>query len=174
MSLAQAPHLWFYLVPQPLGLLHCLVPEAAVIYCFSFSVPAEPGFPPFQEVNQVPASPLPQLFSEYLLWLFISFHLPGCECYVVLENKTQIGNCTREGPGKGCERDGRGQFCSVCVWRQRSNITLIVKFVLLQQRSESCCLLCPLQDRCGNSSHGNISNFLGVLAGAPYSLSFGH
>lgn len=79
------------------------MPEAAVIYCFSFSVPAEPGFPPFQEVNQVPASPLPQLFSEYLLWLFISFHLPCCECYVVLENKTQI----RTVLGKGQEKDVR-------------------------------------------------------------------
>jgi len=109
-----------------------------------------------------------------ILWILaLAFHLislPCCECYAVLENKTQIGNCTREGPGKGCERDGRGQFCSVYVWRQRSNITLIVKFVLLQQRSESCCL----QDRCGNSSHGNISNFLGVLAGPPHSLSLGH
>lgn len=47
-----------------------------------------------------------------------SYHfITMCECYAVLENKTQIGNCSREGPGQGCKRDGRGQFFSVCVWR---------------------------------------------------------
>lgn len=46
------------------------------------------------------------------------------------------------------------------------------------QHNQSCCLLCPLQGGCGNSSHGNMSNIQGsvreFLKEAPPSLFSGY
>lgn len=134
MSPALAPHLWFHLVPQPLRPLHCLMPEAAVIYSFSFSAPAEPGFLVLQEGRSSPSPLNPPSYALNTCSGFLSLFITMCECYAALENKILIEKCSRKEACKRCRRaecggggrgEQRGQCWSVCVWRQRYNTTVL-------------------------------------------------